>query len=210
MEKLPGKNQPFWKTTAQAMNYSKLEEDIEIDIAIIGGGISGILTAYLLAKEGKSVALLEARELKHVLIIGGETHPKRDGKSTIEHYKEIQHYVKETFGLTEMLGYWSEHDHISPDRRPFIGKIQPDNTNMYVMTGYNKWGLAAAATSAQLITALIVGDHNRFEKLFSPDRKLPIDDMMRMKVTKTMTTTFYLLSASKWIDYLKGKQSQLN
>lgn len=40
--------------------YEKLAEDITVDVAIVGAGITGITAAYLLSKEGIKVALLEA------------------------------------------------------------------------------------------------------------------------------------------------------
>lgn len=109
----------------------------------------------------------------HVLIVGGETHPTGDGKSTEEHYKAIKTFAKQEFGLTEMLGYWSEHDLVTSDRRPHIGPIEEGDNQMYVMTGYSKWGIAVAATGAQLITDIITGKENRFKKLFDPQRKMP-------------------------------------
>ncbi len=36
--------------------YPQLREDTEADVAIVGGGISGLTTAYLLAKAGASHA----------------------------------------------------------------------------------------------------------------------------------------------------------
>lgn len=112
---------------------------------------------------------------RHVLIVGGETHPTGDGKSTEEHYQAIKRFAEKEFGLTKMLGYWSEHDLITADRRPHIGTIEEDDNQMYVMTGYNKWGLAVAATGAQLITDTITGKENRFKELFDPQRKMPDD-----------------------------------
>ncbi len=44
-------------------NYPRLEKDITVDVAIVGGGIAGITTAYLLAKEGKKVAVLEKAQI---------------------------------------------------------------------------------------------------------------------------------------------------
>lgn len=53
-----------WQRTVELEFYPQLREDIEADIVIIGGGITGITTAYLLAKEGKRVAVLEKKSLK--------------------------------------------------------------------------------------------------------------------------------------------------
>ncbi|HVR41822.1 MAG TPA: FAD-dependent oxidoreductase [Thermoanaerobaculia bacterium] len=41
--------------------FPSLSGDIEADVAIVGAGITGIVSAYLLAREGKRVALVEAR-----------------------------------------------------------------------------------------------------------------------------------------------------
>ncbi len=52
--------QSIWKSTASKRNFPRLNEHINTEIAIVGGGITGITTAYLLAKSGKKVVLLEA------------------------------------------------------------------------------------------------------------------------------------------------------
>ena len=54
-----GKNNSYWLDSAQQLKSGKLSQDITTDVAIIGAGISGITTAYCLAKSGKSVIVLE-------------------------------------------------------------------------------------------------------------------------------------------------------
>ncbi len=49
--------------TAQLPRYSSLQENLEADVCVIGGGIAGLTTAYLLACEGKSVVLVEAMQI---------------------------------------------------------------------------------------------------------------------------------------------------
>jgi glycine/D-amino acid oxidase-like deaminating enzyme/nitrite reductase/ring-hydroxylating ferredoxin subunit len=61
------KKTSVWKDDAEASHYSPLQKDLNVDVAIIGGGITGITAGYLLAHAGKSVAVLEA------LQIGGGT-----------------------------------------------------------------------------------------------------------------------------------------
>lgn len=43
----------------QANKYEALDKDIQTDVCIIGGGLTGITTGYYLSKEGKQVAILE-------------------------------------------------------------------------------------------------------------------------------------------------------
>lgn len=45
------------------LSYPKLNVDLIVDVAIIGGGITGITCAYYLAKAGKRVALIEKDNL---------------------------------------------------------------------------------------------------------------------------------------------------
>lgn len=53
----------FWHKTSQMDEYPQLNRDLTVDVAIIGGGMAGILAAYQISGSGKRVALLEARKL---------------------------------------------------------------------------------------------------------------------------------------------------
>lgn len=53
-------NEPLWHGTAQAARFPALQEDIEVDVAIVGAGITGVTTAMLLAGSGLDVVVLEA------------------------------------------------------------------------------------------------------------------------------------------------------
>lgn len=53
----------YWKDSVQLPEFASLTDDINVDVVIIGGGITGITSAYLLKNEGLNVALLEADRL---------------------------------------------------------------------------------------------------------------------------------------------------
>ena len=53
----------IWNAHVASGEFPALERNIEVDVAIVGGGITGITSAYLLAKSGKKVAVLEAGRL---------------------------------------------------------------------------------------------------------------------------------------------------
>ena len=41
-------NESFWLSTEERKKYKKLENNIECDVCVIGGGITGISCAYYL------------------------------------------------------------------------------------------------------------------------------------------------------------------
>lgn len=54
-----GKNISYWIDSAPGKSFSPLDGNITVDVVIVGAGIAGVTTAYLLARAGKSVAVLE-------------------------------------------------------------------------------------------------------------------------------------------------------
>jgi glycine/D-amino acid oxidase-like deaminating enzyme/nitrite reductase/ring-hydroxylating ferredoxin subunit len=52
-----------WKESTTQSHFPQLTGDTDADVAIVGGGITGITAAYLLSKAGKRVVVLEAREI---------------------------------------------------------------------------------------------------------------------------------------------------
>ncbi|WP_440895619.1 FAD-dependent oxidoreductase [Amphibacillus sp. Q70] len=61
--KLPESTTSYWTESSILPAFPKLERDIHVDTVIVGGGITGITTAYLLANNGLKVAILEADRL---------------------------------------------------------------------------------------------------------------------------------------------------
>ena len=49
----------IWMASANTPSQARLKESIRTDICVIGAGIAGLTTAYLLGKEGRSVVVLD-------------------------------------------------------------------------------------------------------------------------------------------------------
>ena len=57
---LPGKAVAFWLDTTPETRFPSLRGDVAVDVAIVGGGIAGITTAFLLKQAGARVAVIDA------------------------------------------------------------------------------------------------------------------------------------------------------
>ncbi len=56
--------QAIWSASSKTnITHSKLSGNIETDVAIIGGGITGISAAYHLKQSGRKVVVLESRKI---------------------------------------------------------------------------------------------------------------------------------------------------
>ena len=63
MTNLSGKHASFWIDSTPATIYPSLENRVTVDVAIIGGGIVGLTAATLLKRAGKTVAVIESRQV---------------------------------------------------------------------------------------------------------------------------------------------------
>ena len=59
MEPTSGTTLSVWAATADTPSQNPLSKDMEADVCIVGAGIAGMTAAYLLAKEGKLVVVLD-------------------------------------------------------------------------------------------------------------------------------------------------------
>lgn len=53
----------LWQATGPLLERPPLQDDLRADVAIVGGGIAGLSTAYLLARTGRAVVVLDAGRL---------------------------------------------------------------------------------------------------------------------------------------------------
>jgi glycine/D-amino acid oxidase-like deaminating enzyme/nitrite reductase/ring-hydroxylating ferredoxin subunit len=55
----------FWLATTPETDYPALADEVDVDVAVVGGGITGITAAVLLKRAGKTVALVESKRIVH-------------------------------------------------------------------------------------------------------------------------------------------------
>lgn len=63
MGRQPEGSESFWLATSPATDYPRLPGGLEVDVAVVGAGIVGVLAAFLLKREGRTVALLDSKRI---------------------------------------------------------------------------------------------------------------------------------------------------
>jgi glycine/D-amino acid oxidase-like deaminating enzyme/nitrite reductase/ring-hydroxylating ferredoxin subunit len=107
---------------------------------------------------------------KKILIVVGESHfPGRDEEETGDHYQNLIDFADQIAGVKHVLAKWSAQDYETPDQIPYIGRLS-DESNIYVATGYRKWGLTCGTLAGLMIADLIDTGNCEYEDLYSRSR----------------------------------------
>ena len=112
---------------------------------------------------------LSFRSLGDLLLLGGGSH--RTGKSG-GGWQELEDFAKSRYPDAEVLYRWATQDCMSLDNVPYIGHYSRQAQDLYVATGFNKWGITSSMVAAQMLTDLMTGKENPFVEVFSPSRSI--------------------------------------
>lgn len=107
---------------------------------------------------------------EQLLIIGDSHWTGRDSEDSNQHYANLKKFGEEHFGITEWTSQWSTQDLTTPDQVPYIGKMNSTTEDIFVATGFNKWGMAQGALAGRVLCEFCLGMDNRYAKLFAPTR----------------------------------------
>lgn len=104
-----------------------------------------------------------------LLLIGGGGH--RTGKQG-GNWKELNTFVKRYYPQARLKYEWATQDCMSLDSVPYIGRYSARTPNLYVATGFNKWGMTSSMVSAMILSEMVQGRKNVFAPVFSPQRSI--------------------------------------
>jgi glycine/D-amino acid oxidase-like deaminating enzyme len=113
-----------------------------------------------------------------MLLIGGESHFPGFGVARGRHQR-LADYAAEKFGLTSIDYRWSTWDYLSNDGVPLIGKLYPWSKQVYVATGFMKWGLTTGTVAGMILRDTILGQPNPWAKVYDSTRLSPVTSLPR-------------------------------
>ncbi len=109
------------------------------------------------------------RNYNGLLILGGGGH--RTGKKG-GNWEELRAFAEKNYKGYKEVGYFATQDCITLDGMEYIGRYSKSTPNLYVATGFNKWGMSSAFLSAELLCDLVMSKENKYEPIFSPMRSI--------------------------------------
>lgn len=106
-----------------------------------------------------------------LLIVGGEDHKTGQGDNLSLRFDNLERWMNKHFPMAKDVVYrWSGQVMEPVDGLGFIGRNPGDSDNVYIATGDSGHGMTHSTIAGMLITDLIMGRANPWEKLYDPAR----------------------------------------
>ncbi len=107
------------------------------------------------------------------IIAGGEDHKTGHVEDTGECFSNLENYCRQHFDMDTVKFAWSSQYFEPVDGMPSIGIAPSSNGRVYIAAGYRGNGMTFGTIASAVITDLITGTENPYEKLFNPKRFKP-------------------------------------
>lgn len=135
--------------------------------------------SYVIALKGASLPYgmyvdedengLSFRNYKELLLLGGMGH--RTGKKG-GGFDSLASLVKKLYPQSKEVYRFATQDCMTLDGMPYIGQYGKNTPNLYVATGFNKWGMSSAMVAANILCDMMLKKDNPYISVFSPSRNM--------------------------------------
>jgi nitrite reductase/ring-hydroxylating ferredoxin subunit len=109
------------------------------------------------------------RNYKNYLLVGGGDH--RTGKQG-GNYRELRAFSAINYPRLREEYHWATQDCMSLDSVPYIGRYSSRTPNIFVATGFNKWGMTSSMVAAEVLTDLVLEQRSEYAEIYSPSRSV--------------------------------------
>lgn len=126
---------------------------------------------YISAEEPtRSFRGLDTEDGELILVVG-ENHKTGQSQDTNKHYRRLLFTANKLFTVEDVPFWWSAQDCMTVDDIPYIGEFNPEYKNLYIATGFKKWGMTHSMVSSILINDLILKGESKWQEVYDPSRK---------------------------------------
>lgn len=105
------------------------------------------------------------------VLVGGSHHKSGQCEDTWKKYEELLDFASPYFTITDIPFRWSAQDCMTLDGVPFVGNFSEDTPNLYIATGFGKWGMTNSMAAGMLLRDLIVKGESPWKDVYNPARE---------------------------------------
>lgn len=106
-----------------------------------------------------------------LILVGGEHHKTGQGEDTEMHYEALVNYAHENFEVKEIPYRWSTQDCMTLDNIPYTGHFTSKTPDIYIATGFGKWGMTNSMVSAMILSELLTDNVSPWQDVYDPSRQ---------------------------------------
>lgn len=109
------------------------------------------------------------RNYGDLLFVGGGGH--RTGEIG-GNRNELRNFAKLHYPNAHEKFQWAAQDCMSLDGIPYIGNYSRNTPNLYVASGFNKWGMTSSMAAAMILSDMVIDRRNDYADIFNPSRNI--------------------------------------
>jgi len=128
------------------------------------------------------------KDKDNYFIYGRRSHSSTTNLDIRKDYEELNNEYKKYFGK-DIEYFYHTHDLMTYDNIPFIGEIKD---NLYIATGFNKWGNTNGTIAGKVISDIITKKENKYIELLNPKRSLSLDKIKNIPLYNIEVGTRYI------------------
>lgn len=159
---------PFYNK--HGLYFTRIYPERSYVVAIkINGNYPGGM--YITAEEPGRSLRSQTSDQGELIFVGGEHHKTGQGEDTILHYEALVNFAKQTFPVEDIPYRWSTQDCMTLDGLPYVGHFTSNTPNLYIATGYAKWGMTNSMASSMILRDLIIDGKSPWQDVYNPSRE---------------------------------------
>lgn len=112
---------------------------------------------------------LSFRNYGDLLLLGGGGHRTGKGGGC---WQELERFANKYYKNSQEVCRYAAQDCMTLDGIPYIGRYSKSTPDLFVATGFNKWGMANAMVAADILCDMVCGRENHYAEVFDPGRSI--------------------------------------
>lgn len=147
--------------------------------------------------DSPTISLRTAKIDSHNILIVGGNNTKTGDTALDKKYDFLESIAKQISPNCKILNKWSTQDCMTLDQIPYIGTFSSFTPNLYITTGFNKWGFTTSIIASNIIMDKLLNKNTRFYNTFLSTRMHPIKNIKKLYFNLNQSVQSILINKFK-------------